>query len=372
MSSVTVVGGGPAGLAAAAELRRRGLQATILERGDAVGTSWRRHYDRLHLHTVRRWSKLPGLEIPAACGRWVARDDLVAYLESYAQHHRLDVRTGAAVGRIDRADGGWSLTLDDGRVLSSSSVVVATGYNHTPASVDHPGREGFTGTVLHARDYREPAPFAGRSVLVVGPGNTGAEIAVDLTEGGASPVWLAVRTPPHVMRRATGPIPSQATGIAVRHLPVGVVDRLARVMARIGVPDLTAYGLPRPPQGLYTRVRQGVLPIIDVGLIDAVRAGRVTPVAAFASFDGDGAVLADGRRLTPDVVVFATGYSRALEPLVGHLGVLDEHGVPVVHGAEVSPRAPGLYFVGFTTPISGTLRELGIQARKVAAAIGAA
>ena len=366
---VVVVGAGPAGLAVAAELRSRGIDALVLEAGDQVGTSWRRHYDRLHLHTIRRWSALPGLDIPRSFGRWVGRDDLIAYLEQYAQHHELRIETGVTVERVDRASGDWSLTLDDGRVLTTPVVVVATGYNHTPTTVDHPGREGFTGEVLHARDYRNAAPFAGRSVLVVGPGNTGAEIAVDLGEGGATAVWLAVRTPPHVLRRATGPIPSQATGIAVRHLPVGLVDQLARIIARLGVPDLRPYGLQRPPEGLYTRVRQGVLPILDVGFVTAVRARRVEPVAAFASFDGSDAVLVDGRRLTPDVVLFATGYTRALEPLVGHLGVLDEHGTPVVPGGEVSPRAPGLYFVGFTTPISGTLRELGIHARKVAASI---
>lgn len=132
------------------------------------------------------------------------------------------------------------------------------------------------------------------------------------------------------------------------------------------MPDLTAQGLPRPATGLYSRVRRGAIPVQDVGLIDAVKNGRVTPVATVASFDGDTVVLADGTRLTPDTVIAATGYDRALEPLLGHLDVLDGRGRPVVHGSRSPEQAPGLYFTGFTNPISGMLRELALDAEKIA------
>ncbi|GFN06176.1 hypothetical protein Smic_47320 [Streptomyces microflavus] len=137
-------------------------------------------------------------------------------------------------------------------------------------------------------------------------------------------------------------------------------------MARIAVPDLAAQGLPRPEAGLYSRVREGAIPVQDVGLIDAVKAGRVTPVATVASFDKDAVVLADGTRLTPDAVIAATGYTRALEPLLGHLDVLDARGRPVTHGGRTPKQAPGLYFTGFTNPISGMLRELALDAGKIA------
>ncbi|MGW0788269.1 flavin-containing monooxygenase [Streptomyces sp. NPDC002911] len=371
---VYVIGGGPGGLAAAAALREQGVRAVVLEKSDRVGASWRRHYDRLHLHTIRRWSALPGLAMPRRFGRWVSRDDMVRYLEKYAEHHELEVVTGVEVSRIDRtADGsGWQLSATGGRVLTGRALVVATGFNHTPRIPPWPGREGFTGELVHAAEYRGPAPYAGKDVLVVGIGNTGAEIAVDLVEGGASGVRIAVRTAPHIVRRSTAGWPAQLTAVLVRRLPVRLVDRAGRLMCRISVPDLAEQGLPRPDTGLYSRVREGAIPVQDVGLIDAVKSGRVIPVAAVESFDGNAVLLADGTRLTPDAVVAATGYERALEGLVGHLGVLDPRGRPVVHGARTPDGAPGLYFTGFTNPISGMLREMALDARKIAARLARA
>ncbi|MFE2929400.1 flavin-containing monooxygenase [Streptomyces sp. NPDC059278] len=365
---VYVVGGGPGGLAAAASLRELGVRAVVLEKSGNVGASWRRHYDRLHLHTTRRRSALPGLAMPRRFGRWVSRDDVVRYLDKYAEHHELEVVTGVEVSRIDRAPDGrsWQLTATGGRVLTGRAVVVATGFNHTPRIPDWPGRDTFTGDLVHACDYRNPAPYAGKDVLVVGIGNTGAELAVDLVEGGAARVRIAVRTVPHIVRRSTAGWPAQLTGILVRRLPVRLVDRAGRLMARAAVPDLAAQGLPRPDTGLYSRVKDGAIPVQDVGLIDAVKRGRVVPVAAVESFDGDAVVLADGNRITPDAVIAATGYRRSLEGLVGHLGVLDARGRPVVHGARTPKQAPGLYFTGFTNPISGMLRELALDARKIA------
>ncbi|MBW5253217.1 NAD(P)/FAD-dependent oxidoreductase [Streptomyces sp. P01-B04] len=365
---VYVIGGGPGGLAAAAALREQGVRAVVLEKSADVGASWRRHYDRLHLHTTRRWSALPGLPMPRRFGRWVSRDDVVRYLEKYVEHHELEVVTGVEVSRIDRADDGtgWRLTATGGRELTGRAVVVATGYNHTPRIPDWSGRDTFTGELLHASAYRNPAPYAGKDVLVVGVGNTGAEIAVDLVEGGASRVRLAVRTVPHIVRRSTAGWPAQATGILVRRLPVALVDRAGGLMARVAVPDLAEQGLPRPDTGLYSRVKDGAIPVQDVGLIDAVKGGRVVPVAAVESFDKDAVVLADGTRITPDAVIAATGYLRALEPLVGHLGVLDERGRPVAHGGRTPKQAPGLYFIGFTNPISGMFREMALDAQKIA------
>ncbi|MFI0964010.1 flavin-containing monooxygenase [Streptomyces sp. NPDC021080] len=368
---VYVIGGGPGGLAAAYALRAQGVRAVVLEKSDQVGASWRNHYDRLRLHTTRRLSALPGLSMPRSFGRWVARDNVVRYLEKYAEHHGLEIVTGVEVSRIEPAPGGdgWLLHATGGRELTGSAVVVATGYNHTPRIPDWTGRDTYTGTLLHAGAYRNPAPYAGRDVLVVGIGNTGAEIAVDLVEGGARRVRLAVRTAPHILRRSTAGWAAQFTGIAVRRLPVRLVDALAGPVCRLSVPDLAAQGLPRPDTGLYSRVNEGSIPVQDVGIIDAVRKGKVEIVAAVEGFEDSKAVLADGSRIDPDVVIAATGYTRALEGMVGHLDVLDGRGHPVVHGGHTPKNAPGLYFTGFTNPISGMFRELALDAEKIAKAV---
>ncbi|WP_425276510.1 flavin-containing monooxygenase, partial [Streptomyces swartbergensis] len=368
--TVYVIGGGPGGLSAAYALRARGIRAVVLEKSGHVGASWRGHYDRLHLHTTRRLSSLPGLPMPRRFGRWVSRDNVVRYLEKYAEHHRLEIVTGVEVSRIEHApDGtGWLLHATGGRELTGAAVVVATGYNHTPRVPDWPGRDTYTGEFLHASAYRNAEPFAGREVLVVGAGNTGAEIAVDLADGGAR-VRLSIRTVPHIVRRSTAGWAAQYSGVMARHLPVGLVDRMARQMGRLSVPDLSAHGLPRPDTGLYTRVTEGAVPVQDVGLIDAVRKGRVEVVAAVEGFEDGKVVLADGTRLSPDAVVAATGYTRALEGLVGHLDVLDARGRPVAQGPRSPRTAPGLYFTGFTNPISGMFREMAIDAVRIAKAI---
>lgn len=225
------------------------------------------------------------------------------------------------------------------------------------------------GDLVHALATSEARP-AGRAVLLLTDLHAAAEPAA-LTDliaelAGVGRVRLAVRTVPHIVRRTTAGWPAQRTGILVRRLPTGLVDRMGALMARAGTPDLSAYGLPRPDTGLATRMREGAVPVQDVGLIDAVRAGKVGIVAAVEAFEGGEVVLADGTRIAPDAVIAATGYRRALEPLVGHLNVLDDRGRPVAHGPRSPREAPGLYFTGFTNPISGMFRELAIDAEKIA------
>lgn len=374
VEDVVVVGAGPGGLAVAGALRMQGADPLVVDGAPRVGDRWHTHYERLHLHTPRGWSHLPGYRIPRRFGRWVARADVALYLEEYVAHHRLRLRMGAAAERIEAVPPGggaarWRVHLAGGGEVLALDVVVATGYNHTPVTPEWLGLQGFTGDVVHARDYRNGRPWAGRDVLVVGTGNTGTEIATDLADHGATRVWLSVRTPPHILARDRLGVPAQATGIAVRHLPPRLVDRVSGVLARVQEPDLSEYGMPRAAPDLYTRTLNGRVPVQDVGIVAAIRAGRVEPVAALEAFEGDDVVLADGTRLRPALVVTATGYRAGLEPLVGHLGVLGERGLPAVRGSARPEARPGLWFTGFTNPISGMLRELRIDAERIAAAI---
>ncbi len=365
-----VVGAGPGGLAVAAMLQRRGVDTEIVERADAVGSAWRGHYERLHLHTVRWLSHLPGYRIPREFGPWVSRDDVVRYLEAYAAHHGLRPSFGTTIEMVQRDGGdGWLLRSPQGD-RRARHVVVATGHNHSPLLPDWPGSSDYTGELLHASEYRNARPYVGKDVLVVGAGNTGAEIALDLVETGAARVRIAVRTPPHIVLRQQGIIYNPILGVFARYLPPKLFDPVALRMRRLTLGDLTPYGLPEPPEGLLARVaRDDQIPLVDMGFVAAVKAGQIDVVAGVTGFGGGSVRLSDGTAITPDAVVAATGYRRGLEPLVGHLGVLSSAGRPSVHGTATHPAAPNLWFTGFTNPVSGMFREMGIDARKIARAV---
>ena len=360
---VVVVGAGPAGLAVAGAARSRGLQVQVLESAASVATSWRGHYDRLHLHTTRRLSSLPGRDIPRVAGRWVSRDDFIAYLEDYARELQLPIRFGANVERIDRSEGGWRVRA--GSDFEARNVVIATGYNRAPQIPTWPGREAFKGELIHSSQYRNSAPYRGRDVLVVGAGNSGAEIATDLVEGGARKVWISIRTPPNIVRRNFGPIANQYVGIAVHRLPVSLVDRIGLALQRVSIGDLSRFGVAPPTKGVYTRVLEEHIPLIDVGFLACLKQGQIEVVGRVDSLATDG-VLCQGTTIRPQAVIAATGFSRGLEQLVGHLGLLGPTGRPTVHAPRAAPTAPGLYFIGYTNPIVGNLYEISRVAVELA------
>ena len=364
-----VVGAGPAGLAVAGSLAAQGLVATVLERADSVGSAWRGRYDSLRLHTVRWLSQLPRAPIPRAYGPWVARDDLVAYLENYARSFGIAPQFGVEVTGIVRADQGWLVRTSTGD-RPARFVVLATGVSGIPYVPDWPGRETFPGPFRHSVAYREPSPYRGLRVLVVGAGNSATEIAHELTRVAAE-VQLSVRTPPNIVRRDTLGVPSQLIGVALRGVPEAVMNPLSELLRRVTVPDLTAYGLPAPRRDGFTQfLRSKTVPILDHGFVESVRAGRIAVVPAVAAIEGPDVRLVDGTVLEPDAIIAATGYRPGLDRLVGDLSVLDPSGYPLAHGAWTVPGAPDLYFVGLTVELSGLLREIGREAQRVARRIG--
>lgn len=363
---VVVIGAGAAGLATAACLLRRGIRPLVLDRGTVVGQSWADRYDRLHLHTPRIQSHLPGYRLPASAGRWVARDDVVRYLTAYAAKHRIDVRFGATVTSVRRVADGYQLT-GDGIDITSSHVVIATGLNSLPVMPSWPGVDSFAGTLIHATDYRNATPYRGRDVLVVGVGNSGAEIAADLAESGAGRVWLSVRTPPHVIPRQIGPVPATLLGVLQSFLPPAFVDPVNRRLSRSSVGDLAPFGLPAPDEGLSARMRRrGNVPTIDVGMVAQLRAGRIEVVPALSGFHGVDVELSDGRSLRPDAVIAATGYRDTAADLLGAGSPGHEtHAAAIFH----DPRFLGLYGVGMTESQKGLLLQINLDARRVARVI---
>ena len=362
------MGAGTAGVAAAVALKDIGLRPLLVEEADHVASAWRARYDRLRLNTCRPYSHLPGRKFPKGTPMFASRDQLADHLDRHAHEDGVELKLGTRVERIDRSNGHWTLDTSEGE-LDAPQVIVATGYEAEPIIPDWPGRERFGGRLIHSRDYRNAEPFRDKLVLVVGPGCSGMEIAYDLAEGGAQKVWLSARTPPNiVLREGPGGISGDMIAVVLLHLPARFGDAVARFARKRDVGDLTEYGLPIPEEGIMSRLhRTGQAPaIVDMEVIDSIKARRIEIVPGVESLDEGGVQLAGGSRVEPDVVICATGYSRLLEPLVGHLGVLDERGMPRAL-AEKAP-VPGLRFVGYV-PRPGGIGYAGKEARRAAKAI---
>jgi cation diffusion facilitator CzcD-associated flavoprotein CzcO len=345
-----------------------GVSPLVIDQADRVASSWHGRYDRLRLNSSRWLSHLPGRPFPKGTPVFPSRVQMAEHIEQHATGQNLDLRLGTRVDRLDRDNGSWTLSTSEGEIRAPQ-VVMATGYENEPVIPDWSGRENFGGQLLHSAQYKNAEPFRGKRALVVGPGCSGMEIAYDLAEGGASKVWLSARTPPNILlRQGPGGLPGDFIAMALLHLPVRFGDAFTRFGRRMDLGDLTEYGLPVPEEGVMSRLRRlGVAPsIVDKEVIEAIKDRRVEVVRGVESLDATGVQLADGGRVDPEVIVCATGYRRRLEPLVGHLGVLDERGVPRALGER--PAATGLRFIGYV-PRPGAIRHMGSEAKRAAKAI---
>lgn len=362
---VLVIGAGASGLAAAVELQRRGVEAEILERGDTIGSAWRTRYDRLRLNTCRWNSTLSGEPFPKGIPVFPLRDDFVRYLESYAESHRLSVHSGVEVKRVDRCDGNWQLATSAGE-LTARQVIIATGHMHTPRLPEWPGLDLYPGRFLHSVEYRNAEPFRNADVLVVGSGSSAIDIATDLAYGGAGRVRIAVRSQPNLLRRAPLGLPGDLVATALFRLPSRRADGIDRILRRITIGPLVEWGLTVPDEGIYTRGRRtGSGPtVVDRPVFQAIKSRRIEIVAGVSSVDVDDVRLIDGNTVRPDVIIAATGFSSGLAELVGHLGVLDDRGLPLASGGPAV--LPGLRFSGFVANIRSQYKDALRVAEEVA------
>lgn len=370
-----VVGAGPSGLAVARELEHKhGVETIVVDRAAAPAFSWRTRYDNFRLNTTGFLSHLPGQRIPLTAGRWPTRDDMVRYFDDYVARQHIKLELGCAVNEVVRAAGGWLLETSSG-AIPTRAVILATGNYRTPTIPPWPGLSQFTGEVLHSGDFTNAWPFRNRDVLVVGAGNSAADIAVQLANNGARRIWLAVRTPPHLVRRAIGPLPSDILLELFAWVPAKAVDPIIGLSERLMWGDLSPYGFGRPPAGLKATVEQtGRIPTLADELVAAVRAGRVEVVPAVEAVEADRVILADGSGPSPQVIIAATGFSRDLGGLVGQLGVLDAGGG--LPGGFASHIGNGMFAIGYGIPPNGPLRAIrraaAPLAREVAAHLAAA
>ncbi len=363
-TDVVIVGAGAAGLATAACLGRLGVRYEILEAGDAPAASWAASYDALHLHTVRQLSGLPFRAMPRSFPRYAARDQLVGYLRGYAERFKILVRSGQRVTRAVPEGDGWRVETG-ANVYRCRALVAASGIYANPYSAAYPGMESFPGRILHSAAYRNAEPFAGQRVLVVGAGNSGSEIALDLATRAAS-VVVAIRQGVNIVPRARLGVPIQRWALLIPRLPGPIRAGISGMLLRRAEVRLRSAGIPKSPVPV---LRMQGIPIIGLGIIQAVRAGRIRIAGAIVRFGADGVHFVDGSVQPFDAVILATGFRPALGYLDG-LVTLDERGFPRRDHVR-SLDQPGLFFMGFNYGIAGTLNiirgDAPIAARQIAA-----
>jgi len=345
-------------LAVGACLRKAGLDFTILEREHQLGASWRHRYERLHLHTIKRFSSLPFLPFPKGYPRYLPKNLMIEYLEGYAANFSLQPRFGEAVHAVRRDADDWIIEATSGS-LRSPFLVVATGYNAEPAMPSFPGIEKFKGKVIHSADYVNAAPFAGQSVLVIGMGNTGAEIALDLAEGSARPT-ISLRDGVHIVPRDLFGVPNQMVAmLATKVMPLRANDTVFPIILDLYLGDLKKFGVKRPRQGILQQVADAArIPVIDVGTVRAISRGAIKVAPGIAEINEDGVVFTGGQHGKFDAIVFATGYRPNYRSFLSTQDVQASEGPP---GGDT-----GIYFVGFRNSVTGLLRQISNEAVAVA------
>ena len=346
---ITIIGAGPAGLATAYHLQQKNLPYVVLEKAH-IGEAWRNHYDNLHLHTLKEVSALPGLPIPDHYPRFLSRAQVVDYLEQYAAHFKLNVQEGVTVrGAIYHAyHKSWHLETSAGK-MDGQILVAATGIWSTPHRPHFVDEALFKGEIFHAQQYKNAQSYAGQRVLVVGGGNTGTEIAVEMAQAGAETTIL-IRNGTTFVPYPTSPTLMKTAATLFRYLP----DRLGHLLLKPIRADFTHLGL-QPPDQLLTQA----YPVVGYELPEAVAAGRVKLVTAgIARFTPEGVLLQDNTAVSCDTVVLATGYRPTLDFLAGEVEV-DEHGRVQTDRHYRSQKNKQLYCLGYDYPAtSGWLQAL--------------
>lgn len=341
-----IIGAGPAGLAVAGRLRKRGIEFEVLEKTDKIGWSWHNHYDRLCLHTVKALSHLPHLPFPDDYPQYVPRGQFAEYCEAYALHFSIKPHFNQSVVSIRPLDKQWLVTTESDDTFQADRVIVATGVNRVPFWPAWPGQEDFSGTIEHTRTYRNPKPYLGKRVLVVGMGNTGAEVALDLAEHKVE-VYLSVRSAVNIVPRDINGRPTQLTAKMLAKLPFGFGDWLGTQIRKMVVGDLSKYVLLTATISPAKQLREtGKTPVIDLGTVAKIKDGSIIVVPDIDHFVSEGVVCKDAKAFSVDSVLLATGYRAQMEDFFEHTdGLLDPHGVPARPIGEGYFK--GVYFVGF-------------------------
>ncbi|GAY66843.1 hypothetical protein CUMW_252030 [Citrus unshiu] len=354
-----IVGAGPSGLAVAAGLKNQGVPFIILERTNCIASLWQnRTYDRLKLHLPKQFCQLPNFPFPEDFPEYPTKYQFITYLESYAKQFDINPRFNETVqsAKYDETFGFWRI-----KTISSSDssfceveyicrwLVVATGENAEKIEPEFEGLQHFEGNVMHAGDYKSGASYRGKRVLVVGCGNSGMEVSLDLCNHNAKPS-MVVRSSVHVLpREVLGKSTFQLAVLMMKYFPLWLVDKILLILARLILGNVEKYGLKRPPTGpIELKNTEGKTPVLDIGALQKIRSGDIKVVPGIKKFSPGKVELVNGQVLEIDSVVLATGYRSNVPSWLKENEFFSENGIPKNPFPNGWKGKGGLYAVGFT------------------------
>ncbi|XP_027149435.1 probable indole-3-pyruvate monooxygenase YUCCA10 [Coffea eugenioides] len=316
---VIVVGAGPSGLATAACLNSLSIPNIVLEREDCFASLWKKYsYDRLHLHLAKQFCQLPLKPFPTTYPTYVSRDQFLRYLDDYVSHFNICPLYQRSVesAQYDEAAEAWivkarnlgSSDPEEMEEYSSKCLVVATGETTDAFIPQLEGLNTYLGEVIHSTRYKNGKSYENKNVLVVGSGNSGMEIAFDLSNYGAK-TSIAVRSPLHILSRGM----ANMGLVLLKYVSLNAVDSLLLMLSKLWYGgDLSRYGIKRPEEGPFTmKVKYGKYPVIDIGTYQKIKSGEIQVVPAVASLGGNDVVFEDGKSYPFDAIIFATGFKRS-------------------------------------------------------------
>jgi len=358
-----IIGASAAGLASAACLQKTGVGFVILEKYSRVATAWRNHYDRLHLHTSRKWSALPYKAFDSSLPQYPSRQDVVDYLDNYAKEFNISPAFDTEVLSVKKNGNTWITETNNGS-YQSSFVIVATGRNQKPKMAQIGGLSSFNGTVLHSSQYKNGKPFAGKNVLVVGFGNSAGEQVICLHEHGAFPS-LSVRSAVNIIPQNIFGLPALEIGKLTSAFPSRIRDKINAPLLKLLVGDITKLGLKKSTYGPLEQIeKQRKIPLLDIGTVKLIKQGHIKVYGDIVKIEGNTVHFEGNKQQDIDAIILATGYHHNLESFLN----LSKDRIEELDNAidkQSHFGSDGLYFCGFYVSPKGMLREIGIEAGKI-------
>ncbi len=363
-TNTLIIGASISGLACASSLQKQNIDYLIIEKQNQVAAPWRNHYERLHLHTSKRFSNLPYKKFESSVPRYPSRQQVVDYLEDYQKEFGINPVYNTEAVSIKKEANYWITQTSNG-TFKSKHVIMATGAYGKPKPIKFKGKETFTGKIIHSIEYKTGKEFSGQNVLVVGFGNSACEIAIDLYENGARPS-MSVRSPVNVIPRDVLGIPVLELSLLMKNISPRIADKISAPLMSWLVGDLKKLGLKKLPYGPLEEIqREGKIPLLDIGTIRHIRNGNIKIYDDIETIEGEAVFFKENKKENFDAIIACIGYYRDYAEIVDVNKERFEDLNQCVDNQKHFGK-DGLYFCGYWISPNGQFREISLDAKKIA------